>query len=49
MSFKIEKVGIIGAGVSGVVSGKHLLAVGIEVTLFERSSGFGGVWYGPFQ
>ena len=44
----IKNACIIGAGVSGVVSAKHLLAAGIDVTIYERSSGYGGVWYKAF-
>ena len=61
MAQRIRKVAVIGAGISGVVSGssydpglsvmfdvlipsEHLLAQGLDVTIFERSSGFGGVW-----
>ena len=43
------KVGIVGAGVSGVVAGAHLKAAGIDVTVFERSDQAGGIWYGLFQ
>ena len=45
MSLDVKKVAIIGAGISGVCCGRHLLARGLQVTLFERSSGFGGVWF----
>ncbi|KAL9064032.1 MAG: hypothetical protein Q9161_009137 [Pseudevernia consocians] len=38
------KVGIVGAGISGVVAGAHLNAAGIDITIFERSSEAGGVW-----
>lgn len=38
------KVGIVGAGISGVVAGAHLKAGGIEITVFERASEAGGVW-----
>ncbi|KAJ5239039.1 hypothetical protein N7468_003658 [Penicillium chermesinum] len=41
---KIERVAVIGAGISGVVSAAHLLAAGIDVTVFERSNAAGGVW-----
>lgn len=41
---KIQRVAVIGAGISGVVSAAHLLAAGIEVTVFERSNAAGGVW-----
>ncbi|CAF9921455.1 MAG: hypothetical protein ALECFALPRED_001807 [Alectoria fallacina] len=38
------RVGIVGAGISGVVAGAHLKAAGIDITVFERSSQAGGVW-----
>lgn len=38
------RVGIVGAGISGVVAGAHLKAAGIDVTVFERSCEAGGVW-----
>jgi ribulose 1,5-bisphosphate synthetase/thiazole synthase len=44
MSDKSKRVAVIGAGISGVVSAGHLLAVGIDVTVFERSHAAGGVW-----
>ncbi|KAI0911910.1 hypothetical protein F4823DRAFT_583958 [Ustulina deusta] len=40
----IKNVAVIGAGISGVVSAAHLIKEGIEVTVFERTSGIGGVW-----
>lgn len=40
----VMKVGIVGAGISGVVAGAHLKAAGLDVTVFERSSEAGGVW-----
>ncbi|KAJ5770086.1 uncharacterized protein N7511_002137 [Penicillium nucicola] len=44
MSDKPKRVAVIGAGISGVVTAGHLLAVGIAVTVFERSHAAGGVW-----
>jgi NADPH-dependent 2,4-dienoyl-CoA reductase/sulfur reductase-like enzyme len=41
---KIRTVAVVGAGVSGVVAASHLLRFGLQVTVFERSSGPGGVW-----
>lgn len=41
-----KRVAVIGAGISGVVSAGHLLAAGLDVTVFERSHAAGGVWYG---
>ncbi|KAJ5690825.1 hypothetical protein N7462_005217 [Penicillium macrosclerotiorum] len=40
----IQRVAVIGAGISGVVSAGHLLAAGLNVTVFERSRAAGGVW-----
>lgn len=39
-----RRVGVIGAGVSGVVTAAHLLAEGLDVTVFERAPVAGGVW-----
>ncbi|KAJ5295852.1 hypothetical protein PENANT_c001G06505 [Penicillium antarcticum] len=39
-----KRVAVIGAGISGVVTAGHLLALGIDVTVFERSHAAGGVW-----
>lgn len=38
------KVGIVGAGISGVVAGAHLKAAGIDVIVFERSAEAGSIW-----
>lgn len=40
----IKTVGIIGAGVSGVVAAAHLKAAGLKITVFERAAVSGGVW-----
>ncbi|KAJ5159438.1 uncharacterized protein N7482_006442 [Penicillium canariense] len=40
----IQRVAVIGAGISGVASAGHLLAAGLNVTVFERSQAAGGVW-----
>jgi cation diffusion facilitator CzcD-associated flavoprotein CzcO len=39
-----KRVAVIGAGVSGVVSAKHLTERGLEVVVFERSRQAGGNW-----
>ncbi|KAK7220012.1 hypothetical protein V2G26_008015 [Clonostachys chloroleuca] len=39
-----RRVGVIGAGVSGVVTAAHLLSEGLDVTVFERAPVAGGVW-----
>ncbi|CAG7936280.1 unnamed protein product [Penicillium olsonii] len=44
MDPKSIHVAVIGAGISGVVTAGHLLASGIQVTVFERSNAAGGVW-----
>jgi cation diffusion facilitator CzcD-associated flavoprotein CzcO len=41
-----KRAAVIGAGVSGIVAAAHLKKEGIDVTVFERSSAAGGVWYG---
>ena len=40
----MRRVGIIGAGLSGLVTAKTLLEEGFEVTLFETEDEVGGVW-----
>jgi NADPH-dependent 2,4-dienoyl-CoA reductase/sulfur reductase-like enzyme len=45
MMFKSPRVAVIGAGLSGIVSAKHLIYSGIEVVVYERSSKAGGNWY----
>merc|ERR1719482_2353438 len=40
----IKKVGIIGAGVSGVVTARIFVDEGVDVTVFETSDLIGGVW-----
>ncbi|KAJ5902977.1 hypothetical protein N7504_005360 [Penicillium tannophilum] len=40
----IQRVAVIGAGISGVVSAAYLLAAGKEVMVLERSQAAGGVW-----
>jgi hypothetical protein len=45
MSFQGAKTaGIIGAGLSGLVTARTLLAQGMECTIFERCQELGGVW-----
>ncbi|KAL8793243.1 MAG: hypothetical protein Q9195_004179 [Heterodermia aff. obscurata] len=38
------QVGIVGAGISGVVAGAHIGRADIDYTIFERSSAPGGIW-----
>ena len=38
------RVAVIGAGISGVVTGAHLEKACIDYTVFERSGAPGGVW-----
>ena len=38
------EIAVIGAGVSGLVAAKELLAVGFNVTVFEKGSHVGGIW-----
>jgi cation diffusion facilitator CzcD-associated flavoprotein CzcO len=44
-TLSIQRVAVIGAGISGIVTAAHLLAAGIEVTVYERNAAAGGVWY----
>jgi hypothetical protein len=39
-----KRVAVIGAGVSGITTAKHLKDVGINAVVFERSSRIGGNW-----
>jgi cation diffusion facilitator CzcD-associated flavoprotein CzcO len=41
----VKRVGVVGAGVSGVIAAAYLKRAGLDVTVFERSSVAGGVWY----
>ena len=45
MVLPAKRVAVIGAGISGVCAAAHLLKLGIEVVLFERSEIAGGVWH----
>jgi cation diffusion facilitator CzcD-associated flavoprotein CzcO len=42
-----KKVCVIGAGASGLVSLKELVAEGHDVSCFEKASSFGGAFSGP--
>ncbi|KAH8731955.1 dimethylaniline monooxygenase [Phaeosphaeriaceae sp. PMI808] len=44
MTYPLDRVAVIGAGISGVVAAAHLIREGIDVTVFERSSAAGGIW-----
>lgn len=37
-------VGIIGAGPAGLISAKHALAYGYNVTIYEKNDDLGGTW-----
>ncbi|KAF9691130.1 hypothetical protein EKO04_010597 [Ascochyta lentis] len=45
MSSNSKSVAVIGAGISGVVAAAHLKNKGLDVTVFERSSAAGGIWF----
>jgi cation diffusion facilitator CzcD-associated flavoprotein CzcO len=45
MSHSSKSVAVIGAGISGIVTAAHLKNEGMNVTVFERSSAAGGIWY----
>lgn len=40
----IQRVAVLGAGVSGVSAAVHLKRAGLEVTVYERGNKAGGVW-----
>lgn len=44
-SAPILNVAVIGAGTSGLVSAKYLLAQGYNVTVYEQAEQFGGIWW----
>lgn len=48
-TLEVRSVAVIGAGVSGVSAAIHLTRAGLEVTVFERSSRAGGVWYVTYE
>lgn len=41
---EIQRICIIGAGISGLVTAKTFLEAGYDVTVFEKKLGLGGVW-----
>jgi dimethylaniline monooxygenase (N-oxide forming) len=41
---KIKTIGIIGAGISGLVAAKTFIQAGYKVTIFEKQPSLGGVW-----
>ncbi len=43
-SIKVDRVAVIGAGVSGVAAGIHLKRAGLDVTVYERNARAGGIW-----
>jgi cation diffusion facilitator CzcD-associated flavoprotein CzcO len=45
MDGTVKSVAVVGAGVSGVAAAAYLKRARLEVTVFERSSSSGGVWY----
>ena len=40
----IQRVAVIGAGVSGVAGAIHLKRAGLEVKVYERTARAGGIW-----
>jgi len=44
-----KRVGVIGAGLSGIVTAKELLLDGHEVDLFEKNHDIGGLWNGGMK
>lgn len=41
----VKTVVVIGAGPSGLTAARRLKEAGLEVTVFERRSRIGGLWY----
>ncbi|KAL5316596.1 hypothetical protein ACEPPN_015645 [Leptodophora sp. 'Broadleaf-Isolate-01'] len=44
MVHRRQRVAVIGAGVSGVASARHLKAAGVDIVVFERYKAAGGNW-----
>ena len=44
LPLQVKTVGVVGAGLSGIVTTAHLLREGINVTVFERADSPGGAW-----
>jgi phytoene dehydrogenase-like protein len=45
MVYSAKRVAVIGAGVSGLTSARHLKAAGLDVVVYERSCVSGGIWF----
>lgn len=41
----VLNVAVVGAGTSGLVSAKYALAQGYNVTIYEQTEQFGGIWW----
>lgn len=41
----ILNIAIVGAGAAGLVSAKHAIALGNNVTVFEQEAQLGGTWF----
>lgn len=44
MAFQLSRVAVIGGGVSGLTTARHLKTNGVDVLLYERSGNVGGNW-----
>ena len=44
MKVHAKRVAVVGAGTSGISAAGHLLAAGLDVTVFERGQVAGGIW-----
>jgi ribulose 1,5-bisphosphate synthetase/thiazole synthase len=44
MDYKAKRIAVVGSGLSGIATAKHLDAAGLEVVVLERSSKPGGIW-----
>lgn len=41
---QVKSVGVVGAGVAGLVTARSMMAAGLDCTIFEKGDALGGVW-----